>query len=106
MLAPYTKETREVFDKIHIFRSYTPNAIYKSPNNRLYYINSRGYMHIYDFKIEKFNGSPLYVIYDLLLTTDNKLTESSRKYSSNKATMKEDVRRLIEEAERNTAEAA
>lgn len=104
-ISPYTGEARQTFDRVHIFGSYKPNARYISPNSRIYYINEKGYMHVYDFKITKHCGRPLYIIFDMILTTDNKLKETSREYSHDKSVIRESFTRLMEEAKQNTAAA-
>lgn len=106
MKTPYTGEALATLEKMHTFRSYTPNKLYLSPYNRIYYINNAGYLHTYDLGTGHFNGKPLYIIRELMLTTDNKLKETSRKYSHDRETVRADYLRLMEEANRNTPKTA
>ena len=78
MLIPYTGEARTTYDKItDNLNSWYANKIYHNKTyNRYFYINSKGFLHIYGTAKFKFNGRILYQIIDYLLTRDNKLKES------------------------------
>lgn len=104
-LSPYTGEARQTYDRVHTLRCYSPNALYISPNNKIYYINNKGYMHVYDVSRSIFNNRPIYSIIDMMLTTDNMLKESSRREYSNLEEIKAAFLEMQEEAKQNTAAA-
>ena len=77
MLSPYSGAAATTFNKmLDGLKSWTANKISLNSYGRYFYINSKGYMHIYATKRTNFNGRTLYSIADYMLTKDNQLKES------------------------------
>ena len=75
-ISPYTGKSRETFDRMHPAQSYYPNKLYYSADTRnLYYINTKGYMHIYTTHKGIINNEPVYYLTDDLLTANNTIKE-------------------------------
>lgn len=102
-ISPYTGKARESFDRVHTAGSYYPNKLYYSADTRnLYYINSKGYMHIYTTHKGIINNTPVYYLTDDLLTTSNTIKEGATisNYMS-KEDAKSYVLELISKAQKN-----
>ena len=87
MINPYTGEALKTYEKIHTLNFYEVNKLYPFKDT-FYFINQKGYMHIYLLSALNFRGSKRYYISDNLLTKDNMLKESgqhSRLYDTKEA---------------------
>lgn len=87
MLIPYTGEALKTYEKIHTLRSYEHNKLYPF-RDTFYYINSKGYLHIYLLSALSFKGKREFYISDQMLTKDNMLKETgqhSRLYDTKEA---------------------
>ena len=87
MLIPYTGEALKTYEKIHTLRSYEHNKLYPF-RDTFYYINSKGYLHIYLWSALSFKGKREFYISDQMLTKDNTLKETgqhSRLYDTKEA---------------------
>ena len=87
MLIPYTGEALKTYEKIHTLRSYEHNKLYPF-RDTFYYINSKGYLHIYLLSALSFKGKREFYISDQMLTKDNTLKETgqhSRLYDTKEA---------------------
>lgn len=87
MLIPYTGEALKTYKKIHTLRSYEHNKLYPF-RDTFYYINSKGYLHIYLLSALSFKGKREFYISDQMLTKDNMLKETcqhSRLYDTKEA---------------------
>ena len=89
MLIPYTGEALKTYEKIHTLKLYEHDHLYPFKDT-YYYINSKGYLHIYLLSAVNFKGSKSFYISDMLLTKDNMLKEAgqhSRLYDTKQATI-------------------
>ena len=77
MIIPYSKESLQTYEKINNNNGYTVNKIYRNTeHNILYYINSKGYMHVLRPCTIGLNGKITgYGLNDLMLTKDNMLQD-------------------------------
>lgn len=94
MLIPYTGEALKTYEKIHKLRSYEHNKLYPFKDT-YYYINSKGYLHIFLLSALNFKGSKRYYISDNILTKDNMLKEAgqhSRLYDTKNAAIESILR--------------
>lgn len=100
---PYTGEALKIFDLFHTLWTWNPNETYIH-EGRVYYVNSKGYMHFYYFERRKdIDGNPFYLLIDYLLTKAAKLREVSRISFSDRETAYNYGLALTDEATRNTA---
>lgn len=77
MLSPYKGAALETYEKMKgNLRSYQPNKLYKN-YGKYFYINSKGFLHVYFIKPVKYKEHKLYYIADLMLTKSNELKEAS-----------------------------
>lgn len=77
MLSPYTGAALETYEKMKgDLKAYTPNKLYKN-YGKYFFINSKGYMHIYAISGATLNDRKVFYIADYMLTKDNTLKESS-----------------------------
>ena len=96
MLIPYTGEALKTYEKIHTLSLYEHNKLYPF-RDTYYYINSKGYLHIYLLSALNFRGKKQFYISDQMLTKDNMLKEAgqhSRLYDTKEAA----IESLLQEA--------
>ena len=105
-LLKYTGEALKTYERVHTLRMYQPGAVYMSPNNKPYYINNAGFLHTFDVSRAVLNDRPIYFILDMLLTKDNTLRETSRRWFDTMDEIREAFTEIIEEAKANTEAAA
>lgn len=94
MLIPYTGEALKTYEKIHTLRTYQHNKLYPFKDT-FYYINPKGYMHIFLLSALNFKGRKQFYISDQILTKDNMLKESgqhSRLYDTKEAAIESILR--------------
>lgn len=87
MLIPYTGEALKTYEKIHTLSIYEHNKLYPF-RDTYYYINSKGYLHIFLLSALNFKGKRQFYISDQMLTKDNILKEAgqhSRLYDTKEA---------------------
>ena len=77
MLVPYSGAALETYNKIHTLRSYETNKLYPF-RDTFYYINTKGYLHIYLISVLSFRGHRQYYIANNMLTKDNMLKEATQ----------------------------
>ena len=105
MKNPYTGEALKTFERLHVLISYYNNKLYVSPDNVLYYVNKRGYLHAYTAgKCKNYDGSKIYCIRDNLLTRDNMLQESLTTFYQTKEEARDAWQAMQAEARANTAQ--
>lgn len=97
----YTGKARAFYDKLHTLRVYNYNTLYRAEDGTVYYINKRGYMHIFTARKSHFNGRELYLIIDRLLTESGTLKESNTRYYDRQQAM-ELVQEMQTAADENT----
>ena len=87
MIIPYTGEALKTYERIHILKVYEHNKLYPFKDT-FYYINKKGYMHIFLLSALNFHGKKQFYITDNMLTKDNMLKEAgqhSRLYDTKEA---------------------
>lgn len=77
MLIPYTGEALKTYEKIHTLSIYEHNKLYPF-RDTYYYINSKGYLHIFLLSALNFKGKRQFYISDQMLTKDNMLKEAGQ----------------------------
>ena len=97
----YTGKARAFYDKLHTLRVYNYNTLYRAEDGTVYYINKRGYMHIFTARKSHFDGRELYLIIDRLLTESGTLKESNARYYDRQQAM-ELVQEMQTAADENT----
>lgn len=98
MIGKYTGEALATYETIHPESSYTPNKLYlNKTHDIMYYINEKGYMHIYGRSRNKKNNC--YWITDSILTKENTLKEISSCLYTSENELHEKILKMITEAE-------
>lgn len=78
----YKGEALKTYEKIRGNHPISSNQLYQN-DNILFYINTKGYLHVYKPTKYRFMDRVYYGLNDFLLTTDNMLSDKGILYQSN-----------------------
>lgn len=104
MINPYSGPVLRAYEAVTENRPhYRTNTPYMGKNGHIYYINRKGFLHVYSVEKARLNGKRVYYLIDQLLTAGGVFKESGREFYSTMEKIEKRIINLESIAKKNNA---